>query len=404
MSFFTLQKTLLVTTLFGIVGCNDAKQNLAAVEPAEVGVYTTISQAIILTTELPGRTSAYRLADVRPQVSGIILKRLFVEGSEVKEGQQLYQIDAATYQAAYNKAQANLINSERVMKRLTQLKNSGAASKQDYDNAYYSWKQAQADKEVAQINLVYSKVLSPISGKIGRSNVTEGALVTNGQAQALAVVQQIDPIYVDIIQPMSQILHWQNTLAAGLLESNKANQAEVYLRLEDGSIYPLKGTLQFSEVSVNQTTGSVTLRAQFPNPDRKLRPGMFVHAQLHEGIAFNSILVPQQGVIRDLKGQPQAWIVKADNSLELRTLKTERTVGNAWLVSSGIAANEKVVTEGMSLVAAGKMVKPIPAKNVDLQSHFGSMAGRVTNNSLNSNSSGSSNNSSSNLQGTKVDV
>lgn len=379
MRFINFNKLLLVAACLGISACSDKNQPEAEVQVPEVGVYTVISQPVSLTTDLPGRTAAFRVAEVRPQVNGIILQRLFEEGADVAQGQQLYQIDDAVYQANYNKLKANLENSERLADRFTKLRKSGAISKQDYDDAFYAWKQAEADIEVARINLIYSKVLSPISGRIGRSNVTEGALVTNGQPEPLAIVQQIDPIYVDVTQPVAQILSLQNKLAKGYLESKAENQAEVSLKLEDNSIYPLKGTLQFSEISVDQTTGSVTLRAQFPNPDGKLLPGMFVHAQLHEGVNPNGILIPQQAVMRDLKGNPTAWVVNADNVVERRELNVERTMGNCWLVNSGVVPGDRIVTEGFHRIKAGSVVAPVPAENINMKISFepsGNQGGR----------------------------
>lgn len=364
------KKILLISALLGISGCNEQSGKAPDVKPLQVGVYSVVSQPISLTTDLPGRTAAFRIAEVRPQVNGIILQRLFEEGANVSKGQQLYQIDDAVYQANYGKMKASLENAERLANRYGKLRQSGAISKQDYDDAFYIWKQAEADIEVTRINLVYSKVLSPISGRIGCSNVTEGALVTSGQVAPLAIVQQIDPIYVDVTQPVSQILSLQKKLDSGFLESHAKNQAEVSLKLEDGSIYPLKGMLQFSEISVDQTTGSVTLRAQFPNPDGKLLPGMFVHAQLHEGINPNGIIIPQQAVMRGIKGNATVWVVRSDNTVELRDISVERTMGNCWLVNSGINQGEQVITEGLQRVRAGMEVIPEPAENVNIKIDF----------------------------------
>jgi membrane fusion protein (multidrug efflux system) len=276
-----------------------------------------------IVTELPGRTTAYRVAEVRPQVTGILLKRLFIEGSEVKAGQQLYQIDPATYQAAVDSAQAAVAKAEaaaQVAKLLAERRNklvaSSVISRQDYDDAYASYQQSLADVASAQavlqnarIDLVYTKVLSPISGRIGRSVVTEGALVTANQATALATVQQLDPIYVDVTQSSTQLLRLQRELADGRLTNADAQTATARLRLEDGTEYPEAGRLQFSEVTVDQGTGSVTLRAEFPNPRRQLLPGMFVRALIKEGDSSSALLVPQKGVTRNLKGEPIAMVV-----------------------------------------------------------------------------------------------
>lgn len=354
-----------------LAGCEKAEQAASAPPPPEVGVYTVQAQPLTLTTDLPGRTSAYRVAEVRPQVSGILQQRLFTEGTEVKKGQQLYQIDPRTYEARLARAEANLTTAENLAKRYERLLKTNAVSRQQYDDAMAAWKQAQAEVQVARIDVQYTKVLAPISGRIGRSAVTEGALVTNGQAQELATVTQLDPIYVDVNQPITKLLGLRRALESGRLQNSGENQAEVSLTLDDGSAYPLPGTLKFSEVSVDPTTGSVTLRAEFPNPDRKLLPGMFVHALLKEGTQQNALLVPQQAVTRDTRGVPSVWVVKADNSVELREVETLRTVGNAWLIGKGIQNGEQVVTEGIQRVRSGITVKPVAANNVELVAEFG---------------------------------
>jgi membrane fusion protein, multidrug efflux system len=348
----------------------EAASNAAPPPVPEVGVYTVQAQALTLTTDLPGRTAAFRVAEVRPQVSGILQKRLFTEGTEVQEGQQLYQIDAATYQAAYDKAQANLVTSKHRAERYAQLVQTGAVGHQDYDDAVAAWKEAEAEVEAARIDLDHTKMLSPISGRTGRSGITEGALVTNGQAQALVTIQQLDPIYVDVTQPITEILRLEHALDVGRLQHAGGDGAEVRLTLDDGSEYPLPGTLKFSEVSVDQGTGSVTLRAVFPNPDRKLLPGMFVHAELKEGVQQNAKLVPQQAVTRDAGGNATAWVVKPDNTVELRQIEALRTVGNAWLVGKGIEAGERVVAEGTQQMRNGIQVKPVEATNVQLVASF----------------------------------
>jgi membrane fusion protein, multidrug efflux system len=347
-----------------------AASNAAPPPPPEVGVYTVQAQPLTLTTDLPGRTAAFRVAEVRPQVSGILQKRLFTEGTEVNAGEQLYQIDPATYQAAYDKAQANLVTSKRRAERYSQLVQTGAVGLQDNDDATAAWKEAQAEVESARIDLDHTKMLSPISGRTGRSMITEGALVTNGQAQALVTIQQLDPIYVDVTQPVTEILRLQRALDAGHLQRAGGDGAEVRLTLDDGSEYPLPGTLKFSEVSVDQGTGSVTLRAVFPNPDRKLLPGMFVHAELKEGVQENAKLVPQQAVTRDASGNATAWVVKPDNTIELRQIETLRTIGNAWLVGKGIEAGERVVAEGTQQMRNGLQVKPVDATNVQMLASF----------------------------------
>ncbi|KHK64270.2 antibiotic transporter [Pseudomonas frederiksbergensis] len=353
-----------------VTGCGEKDHIASAPPPPDVGVYTVRSQSLTLTTDLPGRTSAYRVAEVRPQVSGILQKRFFVEGTEVKLGQQLYQIDPRTYEAQLRRAEANRTTAQNLARRYETLLKTKAVSKQQYDDALAAWKQAEADYQVARIDVQYTRVLSPISGRIGRSTVTEGALVTNGQAQSLATITQLDPIYVDVTQPITKLLGLQQALESGRLQKTGENQAEVSLTLDDGSAYPIPGTLKFSEVSVDPTTGSVTLRAEFPNPNRKLLPGMFVHALLKEGVQQAAILVPQQAISRDTRGVPSVWVVKADNTVEAREVQTLRTVGNAWLISKGVSEGERIVTEGVQRVRSGIAVNAAEAKNVDLVADF----------------------------------
>jgi membrane fusion protein, multidrug efflux system len=327
-------------------------------QPPKVSVVTLQAQAVPIITELPGRVSAYRTADVRPQVSGIILKRLFVEGSEVKAGQQLYQIDAAPYQATYSSAIAAQASARALAERYKPLVQAQVVSKQDYDNALAASLQAQAAVESARINLVYTRVLSPISGRISRSFVTEGALVTANQPTALASVQQLDPVYVDVTQPSTTLLRLRREAAAGLLKQNEAGKTQVRLRLEDGSDYLPAGTLEFSEVTVDLTTGSVTLRALMPNPERLLLPGMFVREQIQEGVRQGAVLAPQQGISHDQKGDPDALVVGADNTVELRTLQTDRAIGDQWVVASGLTAGDRVIVEGIQFAKPGAKVAP----------------------------------------------
>jgi len=351
--------------LFGLAvmllaACGGEKK-AAAPPPPQVGVVTLKSESVPLNTELPGRTAAYRIAEVRPQVDGIILKRLFVEGSDVKQGQQLYLIDPATYEATYKSAEATLESTRLLAQRYGRLVADEAVSKQQYDEARAAWLQAQAAVDRAQINLRYTKVLSPLSGRIGRSNVTEGALATNGQATALATVQQIDPIYVDVTQPSTALLRLRRELANGQLVSAGANAAKVTLVLEDGTQYGEPGRLEFSEVAVDPGTGSVTLRAMFPNPKHELLPGMFVHARLQEAVRADAILAPQTGVTRDLKGQATALVVNPNDEVELRIVKTDRVVGDKWLVIEGLKAGDRVIVDGLQFVKPGAKVKAVPA-------------------------------------------
>ena len=326
--------------------------------PPKVSVVVLKAEAVRITTELPGRINAYRTADVRPQVNGIILKRLFVEGSEVKAGQQLYQIDAAPYKAAYDSAVALEASSRALAERYKPLVEANAVSKQDYDNAIAAHLQAQAAVETAHINLIYTRVLSPITGRISRSFITEGALATANQATALATVQQLDPVYVDVTQPSSTLVRLRREAAAGLLKQNAAGKAQVSIRLEDGSDYTHAGTMEFSEVTVDQGTGSVTLRALMPNPERLLLPGMFVREQIEEGVRQNMVLAPQQGVSHDQKGDATALIVGTDNTVELRNLQTDRAVGDQWVVTSGLKPGDRLIVEGLQMAKPGAKVQP----------------------------------------------
>lgn len=346
-------------------GCGK-KEDAAPPAPQtpEVGVVTLKAQPYTLTTELPGRTTAFRVAEVRPQVDGIILKRLFKEGADVKAGQQLYQIDPAMYEATANSAKATLQSAKSMSDRYKQLVNEQAVSRQEYDTALANTQEAQSALQTAQINLRYTRVLAPISGRIGRSSVTEGALVTSGQTTEMATIQQLDPIYVDVTQSSAEMLKLRGDLASGRLEKAGDNAATVKLTLEDGSEYAQEGRLEFSEVSVDQATGSVTLRAVFPNPDHVLLPGMFVHAQLLAGVNSKAILAPQQGVTRDLKGKPTALVVNKDNKVEQRELVANRTAGAYWLIEKGLAEGDRVITEGLQFVKPGAEVKVKDASNL----------------------------------------
>src|SRR5471032_2745643 len=345
-------------------GCSKKEEAAPAPPPPQVGVVTLQTQAYTLTSEVPGRTTAYRIAEVRPQVNGIILKRLFKEGGDVKAGQQLYQIDPSVYEATLKSAEANLQQTKSISDRYKQLVNEQAVSRQEYDTAVANRLQSEATLQTAQINVRYTKVYAPLTGRIGRSNVTEGALVSNGQADAMAVIQQLDPIYVDVTQSSVELLELRRELESGRLQKAGENSAAVKLTMEDGSEYKQDGKLEFSEVSVDQTTGSVTLRAVFPNPDHTLLPGMFVHAKLQSGVNAAAILAPQQGVTRDLKGTPTALVVGPDNKVELRQLKASRTVGSQWLIEDGLKAGDRLITEGLQFVKPGIEVKPTDATNV----------------------------------------
>ena len=346
-----------------LAGCQESVSPPAAQTP-QVGVVTLQPQPYTLTSELPGRTSAYRVAEVRPQVNGILQKRLFEEGSEVKAGQQLYQIDAAVYQASYKSAEASLASARSLAERYRELVGDQAVSKQAYDEARAAQLAAEAALERASIDLRYTKVLAPIAGRIGRSAVTEGALVSNGQAAALATIQQLDPIYVDVTQSATELLRLRRELADGQLEQAGDNAARVRLTLEDGSAYAHEGRLEFSEVSVDESTGSVTLRAVFPNPEHLLLPGMYVQAELVAGVNRQAILAPQQGVTRNPRGDATALVVNASNVVEARVLQASRTAGNYWLVTSGLVAGDRLITEGLQFVKPGNEVRVVPAGNL----------------------------------------
>ncbi|AFR02506.1 efflux RND transporter periplasmic adaptor subunit [Pectobacterium brasiliense] len=355
-----------------LAGCDDGnnQQGGAQQQMPEVGIVTLKTEALNVMTELPGRTSAYRIAEVRPQVGGIILKRNFVEGSDVKAGASLYQIDPATYQASYNSAKGSLAQAQAqaeiarlTVNRYKPLLGTNYVSKQDYDQAVATSRQAdaavQAAKaavDTAQINLAYTKVNSPIEGRVGKSTVTEGALVATGQATALTTVQQLDPIYVDVTQSSNDFLQLKKELENGTLKQSEG-KANVRLLLENGTEYTEAGTLEFSDVTVDETTGSITLRAIFPNPQHNLLPGMFVRARLDSGVNPTALLVPQQGVSRDPRGQATAMVVGEGDKVEPRTLKTSKAVGDKWLVTEGLKAGDRVIVTGLQKIRPGAQVK-----------------------------------------------
>ena len=351
----------------------EAKASAGAPPPAKVGVVTVKPQAVTRRTELPGRLSAYMVSDVRPQVSGIILKRLFTEGGEVKKGEPLYQIDAATYQAAYDSASAQLQHDQAVLaaakakaESYGPLLKSNTVSQQDYRDTEAAAKEAEADiasakasLEQASINLRYTKVLAPISGTIGRSSVTPGALVTANQSTALATVTQLDPIYVDMNQSATTLLRLKQEMAAGQIEKAGDGSAKVTLKLDDGTVYPLPGKLQFTEVTVNQGTGTVLLRALFPNPDHLLLPGMFVHAEIEEGVNRNGILLPQPAVSRNTHGDPTVLVVGEGNKVSQKIIQTGEAIGNKWVVTGGLKPGEKVIVDGIQNAQPGTVIDPV---------------------------------------------
>jgi membrane fusion protein (multidrug efflux system) len=366
---------VLVVIAVGLLpgGCGKKQQPAPPAAP-EVATVKISMEAVALTTELPGRTSAYLVADIRPQVNGIIQKRLFTEGSHVRAGQALYQIDPAPFQAsletakaAMAKAEANLNATRSRTERFKELLPEKAVSQQDYDDAAAALKQTEADIEywkamvqTARINLGYTRITAPVSGRIGRSNVTEGALVTAQQPAPLSMIQQLDSVYVDVPQSTTEMLRLKRLLEGGRLNQSGAGQKKVKLFLEDGSEYPLAGTLQFRDVTVDPATGSVILRVVFPNPDSVLLPGMFVRAVVREGIKERAILIPQQAVSRDPKGNPVALVVDPGGKVSQRTLTLDRAIGDRWLVSSGLAAGDQVIVEGMQKARPGASVKAVP--------------------------------------------
>jgi len=357
-----------------MTACNRQGQVRPAAPPAEVATATIAREKIQLTIELPGRTAPFRIAEIRPQVNGLVLKRLFVEGSDVRAGQELYQIDPAPFQAALDNAQAALgraeANQPALKSRVARYKEAladKAVSQQDFDDADAALKQAQADiqyytamLETARINLNYTRVASPISGRIGMSSVTDGAIVTAYQPTPLTTIQQLDPIYVDVPQSTAELLRLQRRLAEGGLNYDGTNQNQVELLLEDGTKYGQEGTLQFRDISVDPTTGSVILRMVFPNPKGVLLPGMFVRAVVKEGINDGAILVTQQAVSRDPKGNPVALLVDASSKVEQRRLVLDRAIGARWLVTTGLTPGDRVIVEGMQKVRPGAPVNAVP--------------------------------------------
>jgi membrane fusion protein (multidrug efflux system) len=373
---------------------SSCKENAGASPPAmpapEVAVTTLRPERVVLTTELPGRTSAYLVAEIRPQVNGLILKRLFEEGANVKAGDLLYQIDPAPYEAAYNQAKAALATAEAELVtaeanlpairsragRLKDLVKIHAVSQQDYDDAAAALRQAEANLaarkaaveinraavESARINVSYTPIRAPISGRIGKSNVTVGGMATAYQPTPLAVIQQLDPIYVDVVQASAELLRLRRRLESGHLKRNGPVQNKVKLYLEDKTPYPLTGTMQFRDVTVDPTTGSVTLRMVFRNPQQVLLPGMFVRAEVQEGVSENALMVPQQGLTRDVKGNPYVLLVNQQNQVEQRNVEVDRAIGDRWLVTGGLAPGDRVIVEGLQKVRPG-----VPVRAVEFQ-------------------------------------
>jgi membrane fusion protein (multidrug efflux system) len=365
-----------------LTGCGKEQASApAAPPPFEVGVVTLQPQSVTVTTELPGRVSAFLVAQVRARVDGIVLSRDFEEGARVTEGQRLYKIDPAPYQATLDsanatlqRAQANVVATQAQVQRLKALLGNSFASRQDYDNAVAANGQAVADVaagkaavQSAQINLGYTDVTSPITGIIGASEVTQGAFVRATDATLMATVQQTDPVYVDVTQSTVDLLRMRRELANGKMQGVGPDEAKVQLILDDGSAYALDGKLAFTDITVDPTTGSVKLRAIFPNPDRTLLPGMFVRARVQEGINDSALLVPQAGVSRDAKGNPTVMIVDGDNKVVVRAIAASRTYGANWIVESGLNPGDRVIVAGLQKVQPGAVVKPVeePAQPAD---------------------------------------
>lgn len=365
-----LAVVLMLSGSLALTGCDDKQAQQGGQQMPAVGVVTVKTEPLQITTELPGRTSAYRIAEVRPQVSGIILKRNFKEGSDIEAGVSLYQIDPATYQATYDSAKGDLAKAQAAaniaqltVNRYQKLLGTQYISKQEYDQALADAQQAnaavtaaKAAVETARINLAYTKVTSPISGRIGKSNVTEGALVQNGQATALATVQQLDPIYVDVTQSSNDFMRLKQSVEQGNLHKENAT-SNVELVMENGQTYPLKGTLQFSDVTVDESTGSITLRAVFPNPQHTLLPGMFVRARIDEGVQPDAILIPQQGVSRTPRGDATVLIVNDKSQVEARPVVASQAIGDKWLISEGLKSGDQVIVSGLQKARPGEQVK-----------------------------------------------
>ena len=372
----------LVTMLFSLAGCGEknaqAQAPGAGMPPPEVAVVTVAPERIVVTTELPGRIEATRIAQVRARVAGIVQKRVFQEGSEVKAGDVLFRIDPAPFQATFNstqaavaKAEANLAQANLKVQRYKPLVETNAISKQEYDDALTAQKQATAElasakaaQETARLNLGYATVNAPISGRIGRAQVTEGALVGQGEATPLATIQQLDPVYVNLTQSSAELLQLRRALASGRLKSVGKDKARVTLVTEDGRVYPHEGKLLFSDVAVDESTGAVTLRAEFPNPERMLLPGLYVRARLEQAVSENAITVPQQAVQRDASGA-SVLLVGADGKVAMQPVKADSSQGDKWIISEGLKAGDKVIAEGFQKAKPGAVVKPVPWKGAE---------------------------------------
>jgi len=355
--------SVVVLTALVLCAC-DQQQQQPQMPPPTVGIVTIKEQPIPLAAELAGRTNAFAVSEVRPQVTGIVQQRLFTEGSLVKAGQPLYQIDAAPYRAAYDSAAAALASAKNRADRSTNLLKQGAVAPQENDNALAAYKQALATYATARINLNYTRIAAPISGRIGASSVTQGALVTANQPTALAVISTFDPIYVDIDQSSSELLALRRAIQGGRVDDKGALSASVTLKLDDGSTYDQQGRLQFTDVLVNPATGTVRLRALFPNPDGLLLPGLYVRATVIQGVDLHGIMVPQPAIQRTEKGEPTVLVVDAKNFARLRPIRTGRAIGASWHVLDGLKTGDRVIVEGLQKVRPDMPVKPAPTQSI----------------------------------------
>lgn len=374
-SFWELLGIALLAPIL-LTGCGkkDASQAAAPPPPPEVSVITVVPEAVTVTTELPGRIDAVRVAEVRARATGILLKRLFEEGAEVKAGDVLFQIDPAPLQAILSSVKANLAKAEASAQqnrtkaeRFKALVEINAVSKQDYDEARADLQQAEADVlaaraavDMAELNLGYATVTAPISGRIGAALVTEGALVSQNEATPMAVIQQLDPIYIDITQSSTEVLRLKRALEQGQIKSISPGEAQVTLLLEDGSTYEHAGKLLFSDITVDESTGMIKMRAETPNPERLLLPGMFARARLEQAVNTQAITVPQRGITRNADGSGTAMVVTPDNKVESRRITTGAAVGNKWVVMEGLKAGDRVIVEGLQKVRPGTPVKAVP--------------------------------------------
>lgn len=356
-------------------GCGDRNKNAGAPQALEVSYLSVKPESVTLSRELPGRLSAYKVAEVRARISGIVQKRLFVEGADVKEGDVLFEIDPAPYEAALDsaraalgRAEANLAALELQVSRMAGLVETNAVSKQTYDNAVANRDASRADVaagkasvRTAEINLGYTKVTSPITGRIGRAEVTEGAYVQQGTATLLAKVQQLDPLYVDLNQSAEEVLALKQALASGGLQKGADGKAKLTVLLGNGAAYGQAGSLEFSDVSVNTSTGTVTLRGTVPNPNDDLLPGLFVRARLESGTNPEALLVPQLAVRRNNQGNGTVMVIGADNKVEVRVIETSNTVGDRWIVTKGIQAGDRIITDNLQKIRPGMPVRPAGA-------------------------------------------